>query len=527
MKYFYFLIINLLFYPVIKKNDKTLSFCTESKKRIHQSKLYNIFTIYDQYSTSNNIELAEIDNLLKKADDYIHTDYPTSLIYAKKACNIAEEINNSEKKAEAYYYIARCLVFLGKYKECKIFLDKGMDEKSVKKSTLLTILFKQLKSVYYSKMYILPEELKENIEIKKLISSESSIELRILNAMNEMYIGDYYTETANYKLAHIFAQSSIDLYENIPVSEYSKTKRIYKYKAYAYFYKSWIYLKQNNPEPAFYYIQKAYNQSIIDNLGYISPILEAYGNYYYETKNYEKAISFYLKAIENKKKIGHHAADINIKISKLYGVLGDHHKEELYLKISSEQRIIDENKSRVDVQETLNGIVKEQNKENKKTQNNNDLKIATIIITTLLLTGCIYVFQNKKEAKALQEKTKLLHYKRMKIKEKEEEIEKLQNQMNGSFTEVINLAKENSPEFISRFKEVYPIVYEKILKINPKIKTSELTFFAYLYFGFSTKDIATYTYVTVHAVEVRKNRFRKKYNIPSDVDLNNWIEKLE
>ena len=53
-------------------------------------------------------------------------------------------------------------------------------------------------------MYILPEGLKENIEIKKLVSSESSIELRILNAMNEMYIGDYYTETANYKLAHIF-----------------------------------------------------------------------------------------------------------------------------------------------------------------------------------------------------------------------------------------------------------------------------------------------------------------------------------
>ena len=89
--------------------------------------------------------------------------------------------------------------------------------------------------------------------------------------MNEMYIGDYYTETANYKLAHIFTQNSINLYERIPVSEYSKTKRIYRYKAYAYFYKSWIYLKQNDPEPALHYIQKAYNQSIIDNLEYISP----------------------------------------------------------------------------------------------------------------------------------------------------------------------------------------------------------------------------------------------------------------
>jgi len=187
----------------------------------------------------------------------------------------------------------------------------------------------------------------------------------------------------------------------------------------------------------------------------------------------------------------------------------------------------DENKSRIDVQEALNGIIKEQHKKNKKVQNTNNLKITIIIVATLLLTGYIHIFQKKKDSKVLQEKTKLLHYKRMKIKEKEKEIEKLQNQRNESFAEVINLAKENSPEFISRFKEVYPIVYEKILKINPKIKTSELTFFAYLYFGFSTKDIATYISVTVHAVEVRKNRFRKKYSIPSDIDLNNWIERLE
>ena len=55
-----------------------------------------------------------------------------------------------------------------------------------------------------------------------------------------------------------------------------------------------------------------------------------------------------------------------MKISKLYGIIEDHDKEKLYLKMSSEQRITDENKSRIDIQEALNGIVKEQHKENKK-----------------------------------------------------------------------------------------------------------------------------------------------------------------
>ena len=69
---------------------------------------------------------------MKKSDDNIHKDYPKSLIYAEQACAIAEKLK-IPKKAEAYYYIARCLIFIGKYKESKIFLDKGMDEKFVKK----------------------------------------------------------------------------------------------------------------------------------------------------------------------------------------------------------------------------------------------------------------------------------------------------------------------------------------------------------------------------------------------------------
>lgn len=61
------------------------------------------------------------------------------MIYAEQACAIAEKIK-IPKKAEAYYYIARCLIFIGKYKESKIFLDKGMDEKFVKKYAVNNIV---------------------------------------------------------------------------------------------------------------------------------------------------------------------------------------------------------------------------------------------------------------------------------------------------------------------------------------------------------------------------------------------------
>ncbi|MGV0928501.1 helix-turn-helix transcriptional regulator [Empedobacter sp. ULE_I145] len=62
--------------------------------------------------------------------------------------------------------------------------------------------------------------------------------------------------------------------------------------------------------------------------------------------------------------------------------------------------------------------------------------------------------------------------------------------------------------------------------MNPSIKSSELSFCAMLYLNYSTKDIAEITFVTVRAVQIRKNRLRKKYNIDSDIDINKWMRNL-
>jgi tetratricopeptide (TPR) repeat protein len=110
------------------------------------------------------------------------------------------------------------------------------------------------------------------------------------------------------------------------------------------------------------------------------------------------------------------------------------------------------------------------------------------------------------------------------IAEKEEKNLSLEQKINEAFDEVIRLAKENSTEFIKRFDEVYPTVIPTLLKIDPKLQTRELTFCGYLYLNFSTKEIAQYTFVTPRAVQLRKNRLRKKLNIPSDQDIYLWMK---
>ncbi|WP_143736275.1 helix-turn-helix transcriptional regulator [Moheibacter sediminis] len=117
----------------------------------------------------------------------------------------------------------------------------------------------------------------------------------------------------------------------------------------------------------------------------------------------------------------------------------------------------------------------------------------------------------------------LLENKNLQMTKKENK--ELQQKINTSFDEVIQLAKENSSEFLIRFQEVYPHCYYKLVHLYPDLQTSEIKFCAMLYLNFSTKDIAEFTFVTPKAVQNRKNRLRKKLNISSDEDLNVWMKK--
>ncbi|MDD2474895.1 MAG: hypothetical protein PHI32_03175 [Dysgonamonadaceae bacterium] len=111
---------------------------------------------------------------------------------------------------------------------------------------------------------------------------------------------------------------------------------------------------------------------------------------------------------------------------------------------------------------------------------------------------------------------------------KKEEIELLEEELeNNIFNDIIELAKSNSPEFLSLFSEGYPEFIHAMKKLDPNIRSSELYFTALAYLNFSTKDIANFTFVTTRAVQVRKNRMRKKYNIESNVDFNEWFRNLE
>ena len=159
----------------------------------------------------------------------------------------------------------------------------------------------------------------------------------------------------------------------------------------------------------------------------------------------------------------------------------------------------------------------------------NNYITASIIISSIAILVLVYAGlkrKNRRKRKIILEQEIKLSKKKIALEERKVEIEKLQQKVNDTFEEVLQLGKQNDPAFLVRFQEVYPEFCEKILELQPDILNSEFTFCAYLKLNFSTKEIANSTFVTENAVQARKSRIRKKFNIPSDEDLYIWFNKI-
>ncbi|MGU3374830.1 tetratricopeptide repeat protein [Chryseobacterium sp. M5A1_1a] len=473
------------------------------------------------YFSSTGSSNNKIDILIKLSDDNSYKDPIKSFIYSKRACILADKSGTSRQKSEAYYYMARNLIFVGRYIESYEFIKKGRKEQAAKDDYFLAALFTELTSNYYSRLHMLPQETRENQKALKLVDPNKNAESKLFVSRIYMWISDCYTEKNKYDSAHIYIDKSIQLIEEIPEDQYLSFNRVFRRKAYSYYYKAQIYLTQQNAKLALPFIDKAYNQSISEQNSFMYPILEAYGDYYFLSKEYQTAISYYIKAIDNKKKYLFACADINLKISQCYKAIGDATNEKKYLKISLEQRRYDEKMSRKHITEVAENILNEEIENRKTDRDKNIFIFSSAIVLSLFVVYRI----KKKKNKIIENKNDLLQQNTNDLLAKEKVITILQEKVDDSIPELVQMVKTNSPEFWSRFQTVFPDFTRKMLKLNPNFKTSELTLSAYLYLDFTTKEISQYTFKSAKTIENNRHNLRKKINIASEESLSIWIKE--
>lgn len=103
--------------------------------------------------------------------------------------------------------------------------------------------------------------------------------------------------------------------------------------------------------------------------------------------------------------------------------------------------------------------------------------------------------------------------------------------LNNNLTEeniadILELAENDSPLFLEKFQSCFPDFTPNVLLINPKLIYSEIHLCALMRLNFDTKKIALITKSSVRAIESRKYRIRKKLNISSEDNINNFILKI-
>lgn len=466
----------------------------------------------------------------------------SSLLFAQQ--NITPQYIDSElKKADSFFkkgktneYIKASITILNNSNRIKY--SKGIVASCTNLASRYFFAGKHAKSLYYLKLAEKEEYTHNNIPAQ----------ITILNLYSYNYIH-----------AGLYEEAINGLKEIVTLSDQAADDMVkIKSKSQAYFDTGIIYRWQNKFDSASLYVKKAIHilqsqkkltpesenmlvwmvlESIelkisekkIDSaetdlklLGsrpeklFGSRIFKLYqvrGLIHYNKKEYEAAIENYEKAIALAKEVQNTFAlqYLYELIIEVYEKKGDKKRTQEYCeKYESLSDSLRKNKEN-SIESTVKELI--QHKEKKSTSKIRFLVYyicaGVLVVIALLL---FIIIKIRKERK--------------KLAEKEKETKILSQKLNIAFDEVVQLAKNNDSEFLTRFVEVYPDFFPRLLQIEPQMKNSELKFCALLFLNFSSKDIATYTFVQPQSIQIRKNRLRKKLNIPSNEDIYIWMKNI-
>jgi DNA-binding CsgD family transcriptional regulator len=89
--------------------------------------------------------------------------------------------------------------------------------------------------------------------------------------------------------------------------------------------------------------------------------------------------------------------------------------------------------------------------------------------------------------------------------------------------EIMSLAQKDDPFFLYKFQSFFPDFLPKLDEINSKLILSDQHLCAMMRLNLDTKQIAAFTNTTIKSVESKKYRLRKKLNIPSHMEITQWI----
>lgn len=487
--------------------------------------IFKILMMIFCYSSSlylgQNMDHKKIDSLLLIAENKSKNfQYSESVNLGKDVIKLSESSLYHEGIIKGNFWVASGLCNLGDYKESFIYIERLEKSKGYQEYIdsnpdfnfkLTDLIGRNYLALGFKKQAI--KQFRKELVLADLYpSSKEKISQKIfafiqLSACYEDVDGDstyyYLNKMSSVLKVNPMPEHNLFLYLNLSDYHKSFTKNVdsvYYYNADAIklaekLQSPYLYLALSQKAKILHW-QKKCNESLTSCFEVLEIVTRK--------KRIEDRISLYKLIADN------------------YRCLGDREKELLYIDkhITTKDSLAETRKEGVQISADRLSA------ETTKTENKvNDVKRSVWFI--IMISVILLVIAGISIARIKKKKSKFIEQKEQEIRWQEQQINALHDtRLDKIQEEAMLLAKENSPEFLSKFKEAYPGFYQSILHIEPNLKNSELIFCAYLKLNFGTKEIATYTFVTPRAIQIRKNRLRKKLNIPSDNDIYQWMDDL-
>ncbi|MFY0714328.1 tetratricopeptide repeat protein [Seonamhaeicola sp. NFXS20] len=453
----------------------------------------------------------------KSKQAFIKLEFYESIKYADEALKSSEKLAYSKGITIASLYLAKAFLELGDYKKALYYINKAEQESFFSEYINMQVESYRLKGRIYG---MLDMNVKAEDEFKKQLFNSSKIKDEKQKNMSVFW--SY--QNLNFIYVKTKQVDSLDKYLNLQLLSQNKLDESNNFYGISDTYGLIAdnFLAQDKYEEARIYIDKSFQILKKYNSRYLFKVYHRYGDYEKAIGDEEEALKYYKLALLNALKLKDmDAAKIYYKVISdfLIDIKKDINAGKEYLmtynKINDSLNKINSNI----LDDVYLNIIKEQRLLKKKENNN-----YKYIVFGLGLVSSLALVHIEKKRRKYKKKIKI---QTTETKNKSETINQLEEQLKDSrFKDMMVLAQKNSPDFIILFEELYPDVVKKIKSINPDASTSEISFLALSYLNFSTKQISQILNVTVRAIQVRKNRLRKKYNIPSDVDFNFWYKQL-
>lgn len=477
-------------------------------KKINKIILFSFIICYSQLFSQRYTE-RNIDTLLIKTNEVLRTRISDDdlIRWNKGIIKEAIRIGYREGEAMGYANIANRYVFGGNLKKGLEYLNKAEDISGKSNDNFLFGKINQEYAQVYSKMDVSKLALEYNSK-----AVNYALKLRKDNRDCRLFLHYAYSTRSFYMYnvdrpdsALIYLHKAIKIEANpLDISNVARYFTIFEVK----------------PDSARYYFQKAFMLLETRNFKHDkfqrAVVLQNYGIFLNSQGKSSEAINAIKESIELAKQVNRPKLLLNNykELSGLYKNEGDAEKENEYLKKAiSLQDSFNANQNQA-VNLSINRLNKDRENEKVqfKKQNNTTLWYSGIAMLLVTLITVYFYLHVRKKKKKLAESQQIIF-------EIGEETKDLKRKLSENYENIIQLAREKKADFFPKFQEAYPELFRELLKINPNLSKSDLTFCAMIWLGFSSKEIAQSVSMEHRSVQTKKYRIRKKLNLESETNL--------